>query len=169
MNRSAWRKRLGTRGLLAAAVLLFAGCEVVDRPRREIPEHFAAHTLTGEAVDRQFLHGKPWVVNLWVPGCGICIGEMPDLEKLKAKYESQGINFLAISLDPDEQLVVAAAQRFDFSLRLAVADSEALAPLGVGAVPSTVFIDRRGIINAAVTGAKKYDYLDRRTAELLAP
>lgn len=51
-----------------AAVLLLAACDWAERPRRPIPEHFEAETLTGETIDRDTLKGRPWVVTLWVPG-----------------------------------------------------------------------------------------------------
>ncbi len=56
-----------TRGLLLFCVLA-AGCDYVERPRRPIPAHFEAQTLAGELIDRDTLKGRPWVVNLWVPG-----------------------------------------------------------------------------------------------------
>lgn len=54
--------------VLVALCVLIVGCDYVERPRRAIPEHFAAESLTGEAIDRDTLKGKPWVVNIWVPG-----------------------------------------------------------------------------------------------------
>jgi uncharacterized lipoprotein len=54
--------------LAAIAVLTLAGCEVVDRPRRQIAPHFEAQLLTGEKIDREFFKGSPWVINVWVPG-----------------------------------------------------------------------------------------------------
>ncbi len=48
--------------------LLLLGCEYVERPRRGLPEHFAARTLTGEEIDRATLTGHPWAVVIWVPG-----------------------------------------------------------------------------------------------------
>ena len=53
---------------LVLLCVLLAGCEYVERPRRGIPEHFEAQSLTGETIDRNTLKGKPWVVNIWVPG-----------------------------------------------------------------------------------------------------
>ncbi len=53
---------------LAILCVVLAGCDYVERPRRGIPEHFEAQTLTGEPIDRDWFKGKPWVVNLWVPG-----------------------------------------------------------------------------------------------------
>lgn len=59
------------RRLLAftTALLLLSACERVDRPMRPLPDQFfTAKTLDGRQVDRAFLAGRPWVVNLWVPG-----------------------------------------------------------------------------------------------------
>lgn len=54
--------------LLLVLGLLFAGCDYVERPRRPIAEHFRAETLTGEGIDRDSLKGRPWLVNIWLPG-----------------------------------------------------------------------------------------------------
>lgn len=53
---------------LLLGLLAVSGCDYVERPRRPLPEHFKAESLTGEAIDRDTLKGKPWVVNIWVPG-----------------------------------------------------------------------------------------------------
>ena len=53
--------------LLLLCVAL-GGCDYVERPRRPIPEHFEAETLAGVKIDRETLKGRPWVVNIWVPG-----------------------------------------------------------------------------------------------------
>jgi hypothetical protein len=50
---------------------------------------------------------------------------------------------------------------------VAIAKGEILAPLGTNQVPSTVFIDRRGVIVAAAIGERKHTFLEVRTQELL--
>ena len=44
------------------------GCDVYDRPHRPVPATFRAVGLDGVEVTAQTLRGKPWVINLWVPG-----------------------------------------------------------------------------------------------------
>jgi hypothetical protein len=56
---------------IAAAVfslLLMAGCDFYDKPRRPLPEQLELRTLQGQTLRRADLLGKPWVINLWVPG-----------------------------------------------------------------------------------------------------
>jgi hypothetical protein len=50
---------------------------------------------------------------------------------------------------------------------VAIAKGETLGPLGTNRVPSTVFIDRRGVIVAAASGERKLTFLEARTRELL--
>lgn len=47
--------------------LILVACERVDRPNRPLPE-IKAERLDGTKVDRDALIGKPWLINLWVPG-----------------------------------------------------------------------------------------------------
>ncbi len=49
------------------AALLLAGCQKVDRPNRPLPD-FKATRLDGTKLTRESLRGKPWLINLWVPG-----------------------------------------------------------------------------------------------------
>lgn len=86
---------------------------------------------------------------------------------MRKQYEGQGIGFLALSLEPDEALVVDAAHALNLEMKIAIARSEALAPLGVNQVPSTVFVRKDGILNAVGSGPKELAWLERRVRELV--
>ncbi len=75
---------------------------------------FRFTTLKGTEVSSQNLSGKIIVLNVWATWCGTCIREMPELNKLYTKYESDtSIVFLALcdnnASDMDKVLC-----RFDF-------------------------------------------------------
>ncbi len=93
---------------------------------------------------------------------------MPELEKLQKLYQGRGVSFLALSLEPDEQVVFEAARQLNLQLPVAVARGEMLAPFGVNQVPSTVFI-KNGVIVAAASGERKLSFLTRRVEALLEP
>ncbi|MBX7114138.1 MAG: TlpA family protein disulfide reductase [Myxococcaceae bacterium] len=151
----------------SALLLLVAGCDHVERPGRPFPDTFVARTLDGKVVDRSTLKGKPWVLNIWLPGCGICAREFPALETVRRKYEEKGVGFLAISVEQDPGRVEQAAKKMSLPLDVAYAQSEVLGPLGVRLLPSTVFVDEHGVIVAAVNGAQDAAYFERRVRELL--
>lgn len=152
---------------LGLTLILISACDYVERPRRPFPESFVGRTLDGKIVDSTTLKGKPWVLNIWLPGCGICAREFPELEVVRKKYEPQGVGFLALSVEQDPGTVEAAAKRLGLSLEVAYAQSEVLGPLGVRLVPSTIFVDADGVIVAVVNGAKDAAYFERRVRELL--
>jgi len=56
------------RTLLALPVLLtLLACERYDRLDRPFPE-ITATALDGTVIKPADLRGKPWVINVWVPG-----------------------------------------------------------------------------------------------------
>lgn len=83
--------------------------------------------------------------------------------------KDSGVRFLALSLESDETLVRDAASKWKLgALPLAVAESEALGPLGVNQVPATLFIGSDGVIIAAANGERDARFIRRRVEELLA-
>ncbi len=76
---------------------------------------FEFQTLDGSKVSSESLKGKIVVVNVWATWCHTCISELPDLNRLYAKYQGDtSIVFLAFS-DEDEATVKAGLQRFPFN------------------------------------------------------
>jgi hypothetical protein len=59
---------MSPRTLPLLALLLGSACESVERPRRPLPEAFEVQRLSGEVLHRSDFVGKPWLINLWVPG-----------------------------------------------------------------------------------------------------
>ena len=92
---------------------------------------------------------------------------MPELEALRSEYESRGVGFLALSLNPSETRNRKAAAELGLHMTVATAKGEVLGPLRIGTVPATVFIDREGVVVAAVNGERSREFYARRLEELL--
>ncbi len=54
--------------LAVSSLLLAAGCEYYDKPFKPLPDDFEITTLEGKVFRRSDLVGRPWVINIWVPG-----------------------------------------------------------------------------------------------------
>lgn len=67
---------------------------------------FSATTLDGQYLSTQDLKGKIVVIKIWATWCGSCLAEMPELNQLVQRYESDtNIVFLAITDDPKEKVI----------------------------------------------------------------
>jgi thiol-disulfide isomerase/thioredoxin len=100
----------------------------------------------GSAFTLADLPGKAKVMNVWATWCAPCIGEMPVLNEVAKKYESQGVTFVAVSVDEngptDVDGLLARKKDFKIEFRKAYASFDDLAPLDVSApIPDTLVFD----------------------------
>lgn len=88
---------------------------------------------------------------------------------MRKAHEGKPVQFLALSLEPDEALVQQAAASMGISMLVATTEQETLGPLSVRQVPSTVFVDEKGNIVAAASGARSRSFFEKRVRALLEP
>ena len=62
---------------------------------------FETTTLQGDAItsDELFSGHKVTMINLWATWCGPCVRELPELEKLNAKFAEQDCQIIGVCLD----------------------------------------------------------------------
>lgn len=134
-----------------AIVLLLSACESAKRQNRPLPESFRAVTLTDDLIDRSTLAGQPWVISVWRPDCKACLRQLQVLDGLKAKHAARRVGFVALSLETDEEAIIAAAEKAEIDSTIAYSD-EVMGPLGLKSLPSTVFLDASAVIVASLNG-----------------
>lgn len=121
---------------------------------------FELAALNGATVHLSDYKGHPVVINYWATWCPPCREELPMFQKRQEKY-SPDLVILAINAGEDLKTVrnYIDREKFTFSVLL---DPEwkAEALFGVMAYPTSVFIDRNGIIQARYVGGIREDVLD---------
>ncbi|HUM10177.1 MAG TPA: hypothetical protein VLT82_04410 [Myxococcaceae bacterium] len=55
------------RPFVLVLLLLGAACQR-SYPQRPLPDSFSARGLDGTSVTPATMRGRPWLVNLWMPG-----------------------------------------------------------------------------------------------------
>ena len=111
------------------------------------------------------LRGNVVLVNFWATWCLPCRDEMPDLNKLAARYASRRVAILTITDEEPDR--VALFERKVLPLRTMVAkfDSDrpngALAAMAYQGRPTTVILDRDGRVRDILIGRQSYERLNR--------
>lgn len=103
----------------------------------------------GRAINLAATHGLPVVLNLWASWCGPCRRELPHVQRLHERAGDR-VRVLGVDYqdnDPKAALQLAAAAGVTYPL-LSDPTGQVRAPLGVVALPQTIFVDARGSVVA---------------------
>ncbi len=131
---------------------------------------FALSDAQGQTMRLSDLRGKPVLVNLWASWCPPCQAEMPAMQTLYNVYAPKGFVVLAVNTTyQDDQ---ASAIRFvqDHQLTFPVLfdqDGTVSRKYQVRSMPTSFFIDRKGIVQKVVIGGPMSEALLRAEAERL--
>ncbi|HUE75811.1 MAG TPA: TlpA disulfide reductase family protein [Chloroflexota bacterium] len=182
-----WSRRVVFRLPLALlAVTTVAGCSSGELPivgetetgantqpaapvvGRLAPE-FTLVRLNGEPLMLSDLHGRPVVVNFFATWCGPCKAEMPEFQAAQKRH-GDGENLAVLFIDWQESATVVRSFVEDLGIpeeSVLLDDSGDVGRLyRVRGMPTTFFIDRDGVIQAAHLGAIDRSLLDRGLAKI---
>lgn len=105
---------------------------------------------------------KPMLINFWASWCPPCQAEAPDLEQAYKKYGQQ-VEFVGVNLTVQDSL--PAVQNFlsKYGITYTTAldkTGEVASEYKVVAIPTSIFVNRSGVIVDRYTGAIPPQYLD---------
>lgn len=113
---------------------------------------FNATDIYGNDVQFSDLKGKVIVLNFWFVACPPCILEMPELNKLVEEYEqNKSIVFIGLALDSKNHLGKFLSHT-DFDYQIIPNSKKIAKQFKVGAYPSHIIIDKKGIVRYASIG-----------------
>ncbi|HET6846795.1 MAG TPA: TlpA disulfide reductase family protein, partial [Anaerolineales bacterium] len=116
---------------------------------------FTLDTLDGGSLTLSQLRGQPVMLNIWASWCLPCRTEMPAIQKVHQRLAEKGL--VIIGLNATSQDTEAGARAFvqEFGLTFPIAldrDGSASAQDQLMGLPSTYFIDRKGIVRDVIIG-----------------
>ncbi len=104
--------------------------------------------------------GKVVLLNFWATWCNPCVHEMPVLEKLAKSMIGKDVEILAVSIDSKGAPVVQEFYKEmgieDLSIYLDT-KGKAFKDFKLQALPTTMVIDRKGMVVAKVMGEIDWD------------
>ena len=113
--------------------------------------------------------GKAVVVNFWATWCRPCVVEMPGFSEVYDQYKAKGLEIVGVSLDRDGwNKVRPFLAKNKVSYPIVIGNEELyLAYGGKSAIPTTVFVDRKGNIVETVIGTLHRDDFEKKIKKLL--
>lgn len=127
----------------------------------------------GRAVDTSDWLGDVLVINTWYAACPPCRAEAPTLAALAREGAEQGVRVLGINVEDAAGAALAFQNTFDIPYPsiedrdgLAVASLSGVVPLQ--AVPTTVVLDRQGMVAARIVGLAEESTLNSLVGDVVA-
>jgi thiol-disulfide isomerase/thioredoxin len=146
-------------GLVPALARSEAAGHLVPGDGRAVRSLSGTDPVTGKRVSLKRWSGKPVVVNVWGSWCRPCNKEAPELARFSARHRG-----VVVGLNVEDSKPGARAFYRKYWLRYpSIFDprSKLFRSLGGTGVPTTLFLDRRHRIVAAILGAGTLEQLEK--------
>jgi peroxiredoxin len=156
--------------LFAQSGVLFSRAEVnlgssvvrVDSPA----PNFEIPAITGGTVELADFEGQPVVLNFWATWCGPCVIEMPMLEQRYNQFSPE-LNILAVNIGEPIQVVRKFINEQKYTFPILWDNKNAVQDLYlIDAYPTSLFIDKDGIIRAIHIGLLSEGQLDENLSTI---
>lgn len=141
--------------VVAGVSLGFAG--VLNAGDAAAPD-FTLPAKAGAPIQLSQYKGKVVMLNFWASWCGPCRKEMPLMDQIYKKYTAAGFVLLGVNVDTDSTDAQKFLTQVPVSFPIAYDRENKVSKMyDVAAMPSTVFIDRKGHVRQLHRGYKEGD------------
>jgi thiol-disulfide isomerase/thioredoxin len=157
--------------VLSALMVFVVGPWIANRPRPAPPlnlEIIHPNSVGPDRFDLAAVRGKVVLLDFWATWCGPCARLSPTLERLWQRYASRGLIVVGVNVDEDGPALVPAFQRrFGLTYTQTAAQPSTQRVWDVRYLPTTVLIDRTGMIRRVASGDETEDSLAREIEKYL--
>jgi len=148
------------------------------RPGDVIPD-FSMESARGENVQLSDLAGRVTILNFWATWCPPCRREMPLLDAVQKEYADRGLVIVGINLSDPRKRVLDYINRVsvDYSIWVdsvkvsskTTSSRELFQRFGGVGLPTTIFVDRKGVISDIYVGELNRAKLQTSAQALITP
>ncbi|MBK7417323.1 MAG: TlpA family protein disulfide reductase [Dechloromonas sp.] len=152
---------------------LLAGCgsdnPAVKLNMGDLAPKFQTVTVDGKnSVFPDAYAGKPLVIRFWADWCKYCEGEMKAIENVYQRNKDNGLEVLAINAGQDKASIEAFIKKVGFTYPALLDEKSNIArSYGVVGLPTTYFVDAKGMIHAKIIGEADEATFERQALEML--
>lgn len=160
--------RIKLKSFLLLALILFVSTAICQQKDDSAAPDFKGITTDNKEIKLSDYLGKVVLIDFWASWCPPCREEMPELIKFYKAHNDQKFELLAVNIDKDK----VNMQKFLDNLAIKpgfpiITDNEQQIPplYNIEAMPTTIFIDKKGKIRFRHDGFKQ-SYINDFTNEL---
>lgn len=137
---------------------------IINQPMSD----FVLTDLTGKWVHLSDYFGQVILINTWATWCPPCRSEMPDLNAFYQQYHDRGFVVLAVNAGeaPSTVAVFVTENRLTFPV-LVDPDYRVLDGLKIDTYPTSILVDRNGIVRDIRVGVHTPETLAEKVLPLL--
>lgn len=130
---------------------------------------FSTQRLDGVSVDfPSAAAGRPVVIRFWADWCKYCEPEMKAIDAVYRRHKDKGLEVFAINAGQDKATVDAFIRKLGVSYPVLLDEQAAIAKrYGVVGLPTTYFVDAKGVVRGKVIGEADEAVFERHALELL--
>ncbi len=163
MKRSLWWP------LVLFVALAGCGADQVRLAKGDVAPEFALPTLAGNTVRLSELRGEVVAVHFWAQQCRFCEGEMRWLQEVHQGLEADGFRLLGVNSGQDRKTVDEFVRRVEVITFPVLLDeaSKVTRRYGVIGLPTTLLLDRQGIVRHKIIGESEPAMFEAMVRELL--
>lgn len=119
---------------------------------------FTLQSSTGENVRLAEQRGQVVMLNFWASWCAPCLKEMPLLDEMSKRYSSAGFVLFGVNVEEDNTDAKKLLKKLGVTFPILFdTESKASSLYNVDSMPTTVMIDKKGVIRYVNRGYKPGD------------
>ncbi len=147
-------------------VAMVTACAASDNS--SLAPDFRLRDLNGREISLSDYEGKVLYINFWATWCPPCRAEIPDFIEFYKDYKDQGLEVLGVSVDQmstDKVLAFVKANEMNYPVVMYTMDLINDYRPG-NSIPTTIVIDRKGMIRHKQVGMMSKEMLVRIFQEI---
>ncbi len=146
MNRASFIRKIAAALALLCAAALPAHAAETGKPLPDLKGF-------GLEGDVPATRGKVVLLDFWASWCGPCKKSFPAIEEIHRAYKGRGLTVLAVSVDENAAAMKAFLKQHAVTFPVARdAKQKLVEAVKVSAMPTSLLVDRRGVVRFVNTG-----------------